>query len=155
MTKKKITRKASDNRYLHKDFHIAFNYGLDYLVKNLGQEAVKEYLTQFTQTYYAPLKKAIKKIGLVALKEHYEKIYRIENANYQMHYSEDELIIHLIASPAVMHVKSNGHPVSSLFRESVSTVNSVICQDTAYDCEMLAYHEENGAYCLRFFRRQE
>jgi hypothetical protein len=153
MTKQKITRKASDNQYLHKDFHIAFNYSLDYLQKNMGKEAVKEYLAQFALSYFAPLKQSILTNGLLALKEHYEKIYKIENAEYRMHFSETELIIHLFASPAVIHIKNNGHPVSPLFRESVSTVNKIICQDTAYDSEVLAYHEENGAYRLRFFKR--
>jgi hypothetical protein len=155
MNKRKITRKASDNQYLHKDFHIAFNYCLDYLQKNLGEGAVREYLAQFTLTYFSPLKQSILTSGLLALKEHYEKIYKVENAEYRMQFSEVELIIHLFASPAVMHIKNKGHSVSPLFYESVSTVNKVICQDTPYDSEVLAYQEENGAYCLRFFRRQE
>lgn len=155
MPKQTITRKASDNPYFHKDFHIALNYGIDYLHKKFGEKAVQEYLTQFAGTYYSPLNRAIKEKGLLAIKEHYERIYEIEGGVYNMNFSQDELIIHLSASPAVMHIKANGHSVSELFRETVVTVNKTICRNTPYDVELPEYHDENGAYCLRFFRRKE
>lgn len=153
MPKQSMTRKSSDNQYLHKDFHIALNHGLDYLQKNMGRKAVKEYLTQFANTYYFPLKTSIKKIGLRALKEHYEKIYKIESADFKINISQDELTIHLLASPAVGHIKSKGIPVSESFCESVITVNKTICRDTLYDMEMLEYNDDTGAYRMRFFRR--
>ena len=153
MAKEIMRQKATDNTYLHKDFHIAFNYGLDYLHKNFGEDAVREYLTQFASDYYSPLKSAIRDKGLLAIKEHYEKIYEIEGARFDISFAQDELIIHLLASPAVMHIKAEGQYVSELFRESVATVNKTICQDTPYDIELLEYHEGNGAYRMRFFRR--
>ena len=155
MPKQTMTQKSSDNPYFHKDFHILLNYGIDYLHKNIGEEAVREYLIQFAVTYYSPFKSAIQDKGLLAIKEHYEKIYKIEGAVFDISYSQDELIIHLMASPAVMYIKAEGHSVSPLFRESVATVIKTICQDTPYDVEMLEYHEYNGSYRMRFFRRQE
>jgi hypothetical protein len=155
MQKKTIRRKSSDNLYLHKDFHIALNYSIDYLYKNLGEEAVREYFVQFANAYYSPLKRAIRDKGLLAIKEHFEKIYKIEGAEFNMSFSQKELIIHLMRSPAVLHIKANGHSVCKSFRESVATVIKTICTDTPFDMEMLAYHEANGAYRIRFYRRQE
>ncbi len=155
MPKQTMTRKSSDNPYLHKDFHILLNHGIDYLHKNIGEEAVREYLTQFASAYYSPFKRDIKNKGLLAIKEHYERIYEIEGALFDINFSQDELIIHLQASPAVMHIKAKGHPVSELYRETVATVIKTICQDTTYDSEMLEYHEDNGAYRIRFFRRKK
>ena len=43
MATEKITRKASDNEYLHKDFHGAFSCGIDNLEKHFGEEAVRDY----------------------------------------------------------------------------------------------------------------
>ena len=154
MAKQTLTRKASDNRYYHKDFHIVMNCGIEYLRKKFGKEAVKEYLVQFADAYYSPLKKELKEKGLIAIKEHYEKIYRIEDAKFDMSFSPEELIIHLFASPAVMHIKSNGHRVSTLFRETVLTVNKTICRNTNYDVEMIDYNKENGGYQLQFHRRE-
>ncbi len=70
-----------------------------------------------------------------------------------MNFSQDELTIHLLASPAVLHIKSKGIQVTESFRESVIAVNKTICMYTPYDVEMLEYHDDNGAYRMRFFRR--
>jgi len=155
MPKQIITRKASDNFYFHQDFHIALNYGIKYLHEKFGKDSVREYLTQFARTYYSPLTSSLKEKGLLVIKEHYEKIYKIEDAVFDMNFSQDELIINLSASPAVMHIKAKGHSISELFRETVATVNKTICENTIYDAELLEYFEGNGAYRLRFFRRDE
>ncbi len=87
--------------------------------------------------------------------EHYEKIYKIEKAVFDMRYTQDDLTIHLSASPAVMHIKEKGHNVSELFCETIATVNETICENTPYDIELLEYYKKNGAYRLRFFRRDK
>ena len=56
MARKTITQKSSDNPYFHRDFHIALNYGIDYLHKKFGAKAVKEYLAQFANNYHVTLK---------------------------------------------------------------------------------------------------
>jgi Mg2+ and Co2+ transporter CorA len=149
-----IKQKASDNTYYHQDFHIALNYGINYLHENFGREAVREYLAQFANAYFAPLKKELRDKGLPVLKEHYKKIYKIENAVFDMSISPHDLLIHLFESPAVMYIKTNGLPVSSLYQETVITVNKEICRNTIYDCELIEYKPENGAYQLRFFKRK-
>jgi len=153
MPKQSITQKASDNPYFHKDFHIAFNFGIEYIHKKFGEKAVREYLIQFARALYTPLMKAIKEKGLLAIKEHYEKIYKIEGADFDMDYSKDELIIRLSSSPAVTYIKSNGYIVSPLFNETVDTVNTIICENSQYKFEMPEYKEENGAYVLRFYKK--
>lgn len=152
MTKQIITKKATDNNYLHMDFHIAFNYSIDYLYGNFGVDSVKEYLTKFASAYYSPLKEAICNKGLLAIKKHYEKIYNLEGAEFDISYSQDELILNLIASPAVVYIKKNGHSPSIAYRETVETVNKEICRGTPFQCEMMDYENENGSYQLRFFR---
>jgi hypothetical protein len=153
MAKKVINQKASDNTYYHPDFHIALNHGIEYLNNTMGEDAVREYLRQFVNAYHAGLKKDFLENGLRAIKEHYEKIYEIEKAVYNMHISENELIIHLTESPAVMHIRAGNHSVSSVYRETVATVNKEICRNTDYDCDVVDYNNENGAYKLRFFKR--
>jgi len=155
MPKQILTRKAADHPYFHRDFHIALNDGIHYLYKKFGAGAVREYLTQFAEAWYSPLKKSLIENGLTAIKDHYEEIYQIEEADFEMQLSEDELIIRLFASPAVRYIKANGHPVSEVFDETVAAVNRAICQNTPFDCEMCDYHQENGGYTLRFFRRME
>ena len=153
MSRKTITQKSSDNPYFHQDFHIALNYGIDYLHKKFGAIAVKEYLAQFANNYHAPLRKSLTENGLSAIKEHYEKIFKIEGAEFDMNLSHNDLVIHLSESPAVMYIKAGGHTVSPLHKETVITVNKEICRNTPYDCEVIEYENKNGAYKLRFFKR--
>ena len=155
MSKEIITRNASDNEYLHMDFHIALNYGIDYLHKKFGEGSVTEYLKQFANSFFAPLKKSLNERGLIAIKEHYEEIYKIEGAEFNMNLSRNELIIHLSASPAVMHIKANGHLISELFHETITTINKTICQDTPFEFELLEYNKGNGASIQRFYRRSK
>jgi hypothetical protein len=154
MTKQIIRQRASDSTYYHPDFHIAFNFGIEYLHKNFGEEAVREYLVKFANAYFAPLKKALMDKGLLAIKEHYEKIYHIENAIFRLCISKNELLIHLSESPAVMYIKEKGHTLTPLFQETIATVNKEICKNTPYECELVEYKNENGAYQLRFFKRE-
>lgn len=153
MTKKSITQRASDNEYFHKDFHIALNYGIEYLYQNFGENAVVEYLMQFANNYHKPLKKSLATNGLSAIKKHYEKIFQIEGAKFDIEFSNDELIIHLHASTAVMHIKKNGYLVAPSYEKTVSVVNKEICRDTAFDCNMTDYNQDSGEYKIHFFKR--
>jgi hypothetical protein len=155
MAKKVIRQKASDREYYHPDFHTALNYGINYLYNILGKQAVREYLAQFAGKYFATLKMDLIKNGLSAIRGHYEKIYTIEHAVYDMQISTDELCISLYESPAVMHIRAGGHPVSSVYHETVATVNKEICRNTEFDCELVDYNPENGAYQIRFYKREE
>ena len=84
MAKEVMRRKASDNEYLHKDFHGALSAAIDYLDEHYGPRAVRQYLRQFTLAFHAPLKEALKARGLAALKEHFEKIYNIEGGRIRI-----------------------------------------------------------------------
>ena len=107
MAKEVMERRASDNKYLHKDFHNLMNLGIEYIREKYGEDSVREYLARFAKAYYAPLKSALLKKGLIAVKEHYEKIYETEEALdfVSMSLSEDELIINVEKCPAVTHEK--------------------------------------------------
>jgi hypothetical protein len=154
MAKKIMERKAADNVYLHKDFHGALNQALIYLEEHFGEEAVKEYLRQFARAFYSPLILELKKKGLEPLKKHFEKIYRLEGAQFRAEYSVDELILRVPRCPAVTHIQAMGLPVSRLFVETTRTVNEAICEGTEYTAELLDYEPESGRSVQRFSRRR-
>lgn len=153
MAKETMTRKAADNEYLHKDFHGALSNGIEYLDKTYGEEAVREYLRQFADSFYAPLKEDIKKHGLIALKEHIEKVYKIEGGTVDIAFSEDEMTVRVAACPAVSHMRSHGYHVARLFVETTRTVNEAICEGTPFAAELLEYDDETGRSVQRFTRR--
>jgi hypothetical protein len=145
--------KASDNVYLHKDFHGALSGGIEYLHTHYGADAVREYLRRFTNSFYAPLKEDIRERGLVALKEHFEKLYETEGGDVEVTLSPDELRIDVPACPAVTHMRAKGYPVARLWVETTRTVNEALCEGTAFQAELLEYDEETGRSVQRFSAR--
>lgn len=152
--KQTMIRTAADNPYLHKDFHAAFSVGLIYIEENFGADAVRDYLRQFAAAFYGPLKRDVQQRGLVALRDHYGRIYQLEGGNVTFALADDTLTINVAACPAVMHMRQNDRPVSPLFSETTRTVNEAICEGTPFRAELLAYDEETGRSTVRFSRRQ-
>ncbi|MCK5805434.1 MAG: hypothetical protein KAI66_21565, partial [Lentisphaeria bacterium] len=144
----------ADNEYLHKDFHGALNCGIRYLHEHFGEEAVRHYLRDFAREYYAPLRERLKTDGLSALRQHFESIYRAENASFSFAQSAEELTLTIDACPAVTHIRSLGDTPCELFVETTRTVNQTICEDTPYEAQLLSYDEQTGASAQRFSRRQ-
>ena len=144
MPRKVIHRKKSDNVYLHKDFHGALSASIDYLQRRYGEQAVREYLRRFTNAFYAPLKADLARRGLVALKEHFEQVYLAEDGDVSFSLSEDELVIEVSQCPAVMHMRRQGYPVTSLWSETTRTVNEALCEGTDFESELADYDEQTG-----------
>ncbi len=153
MTRKVMHRKASDNEYLHQDFHGALSAGIEYLHVNHGEQAVRDYLREFTLKYYAPLRQDLKRRGLVALKKHFNALYKKERAEFTLRLTRDELVVIVAACPAVTHMKKQGYPVARLFHETTRTVNEALCEGTRYAAELVQYDPATGRSIQRFFRR--
>ncbi|NUQ62366.1 MAG: hypothetical protein HUU20_07750 [Pirellulales bacterium] len=153
MAKQVITRRASDNAYLHKDFHGALSVGLEYLEEHYGEEAVREYLHRFARAFYAPLTGRLQQVGLAALEEHFAAMYRAEGAQPRTARTADDLFVEVDACPAVVHMRRHNYPVSRLFYETTRTVNEAICEGTAFAAELLDYDDETGRSIQHFYRR--
>ena len=156
LTKEQMIRKASDNTYLHKDFHNLLNLGLEYVRNNYGEDAVREYLRQFTIAFHVPLKDAINARGLVALKEYFENIYRLEEAsdNIEFDMTENTLDVTIRRCPAVTHMKRCSVEVSQLFYETTKTVNETLLEGTPFAFSLASYNTGDGASILQFYRRE-
>ena len=154
MAKQVMRREASDNVYLHRDFHGTLSRGIGYLHENFGEEAVREYLREFTNGYFAPLKEEIKQRGLPALKEYFEDLYEKEGGDAEITLSDDELSIRVAACPAVTHMRQQGYQVANMFYETTKTVNEALVADTDFAAELVEYDDETGRSVQRFYRRQ-
>ena len=154
MTRETVTRRASDNEYLHKDFHGALSVAIEYLDTQYGPEAVRRYLRRFARSFYAPLIEQICRRGLGVLREHIEAVYRREGGRIRITAGADEMVVEVSACPAVTHMRQRGFPVARLVHETIRTVNQAICEGTRFDAELISYDEQTGASVERFFRRK-
>ena len=150
--KKVMRRKASDNQYLHKDFHGALNLALEYLRKKFGNESVRSYLRQYAKSFHAPLIRRLRRRGLVALKEYFENIYAVEKAPLRLKLTKDELILKTDFCPAVKHIRAMHQAVSPLFSETERAVYEAICEKTPFAFELASYDKKTGRSVRRFYR---
>jgi predicted ArsR family transcriptional regulator len=155
MPKEVMDRRASDNEYLHKDFHGALSSALIYLEDRFGPDAVREYLREFARKYYAPLREDLAERGLEAIADRLRRVYEDEGADVCIELDRDGLIVEVEACPAVTHMREHGYEVAPMWRETIRSVNEGICEGSTFDFELLEYHEETGASRGRFFRRNE
>ncbi len=150
-----MDRKAADNKYLHRDFHVSGDVGIAYVGEHYGDNGVREYLTTFARRFYAPLVARIKAEGLAALEEHIVGIYATEEAADALcvERTDGELRVRVAYCPAVRFMKASGHTPSKWYIETTRTVNMTIADDADLGFELLSYDEETGAAAYRFFRR--
>lgn len=154
MPVERMSKRASDNIYLHKDFHIALNDGLIYLHNNYGHDAVKAYLAEFTGTYHAPLKERIISEGLIALSEYFERIYKTEQSRVDVTSVNDELHIYIEKCPGIEHIKRHGQKVYEYYIDTTLTVYSELCDGTPYEFTLKSYDDETGRAEMKFSRRR-
>jgi hypothetical protein len=79
-----VDLRVEDNKYLHRDFHLLGDNALAYCGERWGDEAVIDFLKDFTRSYYAPVIDRARKEGLAALAEWIEGIYetRYKECNF-------------------------------------------------------------------------
>lgn len=156
MEKLHIDRKAADNKYLHKDFHVTADIGISYVGENYGDDAVKEYLTQYALSFYKLLAEEFKLKGLKALEEDFKNVFIkeewIENLHTEL--TKDALKIKVDKCPAVTHMKSTGHTPSKWYKETTYTTYKTLADMCNLDFTVYYYDEEDGSTEFSFIRRK-
>ena len=151
--RKALDCKASDNAYLHRDFHGALCYALKYLDETLGEDATREYLEQVAETCFAPLSEAIAERGLLALEEHWRRVFSTEGGDWEIAYDADgALTLTVRQCPAVAHLKSIGQFHTPRFCETTRIVNAIVCRRASYEasCE----YEPGAGRCVQRVHKQ-
>ena len=152
----KMVRKASDNKYLHRDFHIGLNFGIGYIAKLHGEPAVIEYLKEYAKVFHKPLTDDVKKRGLAALLDYFTKQYETEEAASDISFesSENELKIYIKKCPAITHIRKTGNEIEPMYVETTRTVNETIVEGTRYAFELISFDIDTGKSEQRFYKRE-
>lgn len=152
-----MEKKASDNKYLHRDFHISADNGIEYVGKKYGDEGVIDFLTRYAKTYFIPLVDNYKKVGLKAIKEYIENIYKTEEASdaILINLSDKSLSVKVNYCPAVKYMKSQGHTPSKWYKMSTSVVYDVLAKECNLQFKMGYYDEQNGATEYSFIKEDK
>lgn len=146
MEKLHIDRKASDNKYLHKDFHVSADCGLIYVGENYGYEGVVAYLTEYALNFYKLIAKEVREKGLSVLENRFKEIYEKEEWSEYLHttLTENKLTIKIDKCPAITYMLSVGHTPSPWYKQLTYTVYSVLAQMCGLNFTVISYNEEDG-----------
>lgn len=147
-----MDRKAAENEYFHLDFHSSMNMGIHYVGENYGIEAVREYLSRYTQNVYCKVIEDIRNRGLQAIADKIQDTYNKEKSSdaLTLVLSEDGLEVSVAYCPAVKHLKSTGRVISKWYRYTTETVMEVLAAAGGYKFTMDLYCEETGAAKYHF-----
>lgn len=146
-----IDCKASDNKYLHKDFHGALCYAIKYLDDNFCRQATEEYLRQVADTYFAPLMKRLKEKGLSALESHWQEVFSKEGGEFKLYYDDNVLILEVAKCPAISHLKKRGMLFTNRFCRTTVVINQAICKKAGFECSC-RYEHGQGKCVQRFWK---
>lgn len=151
--RKVMERKASDNKYLHKDFHLSMNILLSYIYENFGKEKLIEYLGQYAEAYHQPLNRELQTGDLGALYRYFTGIYEKEEWPVKINYGENVLEISQDACPGITHIRANGQKPCPYYEETYRSVYRTLCMNTPFEYKLEYFDAETGACKQRFARK--
>ncbi len=149
-----MERHASDNKYLHKDFHISQNILMNYIYINLGLGALVDYLEQYADAYYQLLNQKLRTGDIDALLDYLTDIYIKEEWPVKITSGENYIEIEQEACPGISHIRASGGKPCPYYRETYHTVYSTLCKDTPFEYILKYFNDETGA-CKQLFIRKE
>ncbi|MCE4565045.1 hypothetical protein INQ51_12055 [Maribellus sp. CM-23] len=152
-SRKMMTRKASDNKYLHKDFHLSMNILLKYIYENYGTDQMIRYLKQYTEAYLGSLNKKMKTGDINSLAEYLTDIYQKEDWPVDIHVTGEKIIIEQKTCPGISQIKAKGETPCPHYIETYNTVYNTLCQNTPFVYKIEFFDEETGA-CKQIFERK-
>ena len=138
---------------VHKDFHGAMSYGIQYLYEKYGERELIEYLKGLAHTVYSPLIEELKIRGLPALYQHWDYIFTIENADFEIGYEEnDVLFLQVKKCPAIYHLQEYNYQVADKYCEHCQIINEEICHSAGYESS-LEYNQDKGSCVQKFWQK--
>lgn len=136
---------------VHKDFHGAFSYGIQFVIENYGLDGLRAYLERLADTVYAPLVKALEVEGLVALRDHWDRIFALEGGKYELREEGEALVLEVRECPAIAHMKQQGYAIDPHFCEHTRILNEAICSRAGYR-SAVEYDQAAGRCVQRFWK---
>ncbi len=136
---------------VHKDFHGAFSYGIQFIIENYGMAGLEAYLNKLADTVYAPLVKALDVEGLSAFRDHWERIFALEGGKMELRDDGDTLVLDVQECPAITHMKAQGYAIDPHFCEHTRILNEAICSRAGYQSSV-EYDQEAGRCTQRFWK---
>lgn len=151
-----MERSASDNKYLHRDFHVTADIGLSYVGEHFGDTGVREYLTRYAKSFYKNLAEEVRAGGILQIKDYIYKIFAAEEREDYVSFDFDgeTLLVKIKKCPAIEAMRELSHTPSRWYGETTKTVYPVLAEMSEIGFELISYDEETGAAEFKFFEER-
>lgn len=136
---------------IHKDFHGALSFGLQFLEDRFGEAGRNAFLAGLAGTVYAPLVKTLRQEGLEALRAHWDRVFSLEGGEFDQCIEDGRLVLRVHRCPAVAHLEAQGYCLATHFCEHSRVVNEAVCRAAGYVCDV-EYDQAAGRCVQRFWK---
>lgn len=135
-----IDRTSEDNKYLHRDFHLIFNRGVDHIGENYGEDGVIDYIKAYAKNYFS-------KMTLEEIANYLKDIYEREEASDRLtlELSDKALTVKVSKCPAVEYILASGDTPSKYYVHTTKTLYAEIAAISGLKFEFGFYDDATGA----------
>ena len=143
----KMERTAADNKYLHRDFHMTMDGGIEYLRVTHGEAAVERYLRDYARVMFKPM-------GLDGIGKYFEELYAAEEASDALseRLSGGRLEILIAYCPALAYMKKAGHTPSPAYGMTTAVLYDELAKICGLRFELMSYDAVSGAAKFAFVK---
>jgi hypothetical protein len=130
------TMRYKDSGNVHKDFHLATNRTVNYVLDTYGDEFLHALFKRTAQGVYQSIWNDLKKGDSSQLLEHWRHYYDREGGEYRVEETgDDELRFYVDDCPAIRHLKENGVEVTGRSYLPTVLLNKYWSDGTAFNIE--------------------
>lgn len=120
---------------VHKDFHLATNTTIQYVLRCYGEEFLRELFRRTAQKVYRDIYEHLRRGDYEPLLEHWSYFYTREGGRFTITCGTDEVVFHVQECPAARHLKERGVEVPDSFVLQTVLLNEAWSEGTPFDIE--------------------
>jgi len=121
-----------DTGNVHKDFHLAMNTSIQYVLRTYGMEFLRELFRRTAQEVYKDIYLSLKRGEWQPLLEHWTYYYDREEGKYTVTKVDGGFIFLVLECPAVRHLKEKQVPLTSDFALQETLINEAWSSGTQF-----------------------
>jgi len=93
-----------DTGEIHKDFHLAVDRTITYIMEHYGEQFLIDLCKRTSQQVYQDIYRHLKEGDLCALAEHWQYYYTREGGEFTLTQDNDQLVLTVTKCPAAEHI---------------------------------------------------
>ncbi len=124
-----------DTGNVHKDFHLATDTTIRYVLDHYGEDFLRELFRRTAQRVYREIYEQLKQGNPGPLREHWEYYYTREGGEYSVTEQGNGFQFEVHDCPAVRHLKERGVEVTESFYLQDVLLNEAWSEGTPFEIE--------------------